>query len=274
MRKTKIQKLLEGLREERTRKFGMEALIVSLDGMPSSGKDTQISFARHELPKDIPNLKIGVIRESGLLDEERNSERRLYMAQVYETVVRKNGQEDLDTTLKLMTAQRAEVGKKLIEMYNGQEILLLENRSFFSTWAIQLIARGLRPKEANAYEILEQILEPETVIPPHLAIFTICHIPIAMDRARRDYDESKYRNGKKDPDYFDPYYEVAYKTVHGKGTDDDETRRKWWLKVNWHAYKDIAETSGGKKVLTGRNDGKFNHKIEELIKKAHEKIMK
>ena len=261
--KNRIQKFLDDIRKERIKKYGVNASFVSFDGMPSSGKDHQIGLAIEMLGgnTEFNGLKISSIRESIKLLYGTNLLRERYMSGVFSNVMSGN-KENLDQTLTLYTSQRDTAYKKIIEKEGLERGLFLLNRSPYSTLAIQMLLRGLNPESDQSFDLIKRIFEPESIIPSHLAIFTICRVDIAYERAKRDYEGSK---GKME-DYFDKYYKVAYAMLNNHSVVNDEEKRKWWLKQNLKVYKMVSSMVGGRTVTTGRNDNKLNPIIsKELI---------
>lgn len=260
-----IKSFLKDLRDKRTRKYGIEACIVSFDGANSSGKSQQIGRAKSlivDQKKVYGSIPVRDTRESRELDETESERRQDYTRKISRERV-----EDIDETLELYTMQRVKAWREaIIPKYCGQKGFLFLDRSAYSTLAIQLFLRGIEPGSREALELTERIF-PEPIIPPHVAIFTICMAEIAYERAKKDYE----RKGLED--YFDPFYITSYKLMHSGEEAPLEVMRRWWCEVSNRFFKDTAVELPDKQIVTtGRNTDYLNPIIERALKSAYRKL--
>ncbi len=260
----KLKSYLRDLREQRRKKYGIEGLIVSFDGMSSSGKTVQTQ----KLVSELERAGVGItrIRETneGRDIAEGESRRRIS----YRDSVISGIEEDPDITLELYNAERKIVWREVILDRVKDGRIVVVDRSSYSTLAMQIQSRGLGADSCGVLELAERIFQ-EPIIPSDLAIFTMCEPSIAYDRAK----DRKRESPVDASEVIDPWYRAAYRAryrVLGK----EEDMLRWWFGVTGRLFRYVSRVvPDSEAVTTGRHSEQIlNPKIYTAVTKLAERI--
>lgn len=266
-----VETALKNLRAERRTKFGITSTIISLDGMKGTGKTRArevVDSLRHHY------IRINDFRETSLV---KSNERMTYL----ENVVRERLVEDPNITASFYTADRIQAWDRHI-IPSAQELgIIILDRSVYTTAVHHMLAEKIQPNKISQERLLEilNILLPEPIIPPDLAIFTSCQVNIAYERIKEREKERRDSNlgsvnstSSKDP--ISEYPAYAYKRENLRDGIPEEVTR-WYLTRTDQLYRTLAGmVPNGTIVLTGKKSNGINKQIPRLIRTAYNRVRK
>jgi len=263
-----LREYLKELRKERIKKYSLQSLIVSFDGMSGAGKDVQITRASGTLKNKYSGIRVIDFRESTLV---KSPERISYLQSIIE-----GKEEDLDRTLDLYTQDRVKAWETHIIPAAKSEGIILLDRSSYTTFAIQSFLRNMNNRRVDKEELksLVERLFPEPIVPPEKAIFTICEVKTAYERiSERERRRTISRNEDTDPVH--RYEREIYSRIMGTINVTDEAPTKWWLAGSKEAYRWLAKRiPDSVQVLTGRNTIRVNPVLFKAIDDAYYSLKK
>ena len=242
-----LGRFLREVREDSRVSLRIESAMVSIDGMNGSGKDWHGNKLEDTLRKE--GMRVITHRATSLV---KSSERVSYHDEVVRTL-----REDLDKTLELYARDLTDAWERYIVPSAKEDGIIILDRSPYSTLAVQFILRSIDPGSREAFDLAQKLFR-DPMVPPGLAIFTVCAPQIAYERAlqRRRDARSEF------DDVFDPYYKVAYAQMHRGAQNTLEVMRKWWLETTKDMYERLRKVvPDGVIIQTGRKTDRLHPEI-------------
>lgn len=230
-RKNGLKEFLSKIREERLRRYKVEATLVGVIGMSSAGKSRQVYHAKAFINShsEFSFIPVDDIRES-----EKIEGSDLLARAEYRKRMREGLEEDLDDTLDVLTKYREIAWRdRIIPEYCRYKGVIFLQRDADDTLILQSILRGYNgPDDPRALRLAKRIYEPEHIIPPHISLVFISNVKIVLEKERREAEVNRREQSDK-------YYIQAYKMMHNGKEASPEVMRKWWLATTRKGYIDF-----------------------------------